>query len=266
MWNRPGGKTSRSADTSPVEPGQRVHLDRALSKLGLCSRGTASKAIQAGEITVNGAVIRDERHWVDWKRDAIRWVTQSEPPSDPVQAKRYGVLHKPKGYVTTHRDELQRDRIVYALLPPEAQGGWLFAVGRLDKDSEGLLLFTNDGPWSESLLGPDSHCEKRYRVRLNRKLQEEDRRRFESGVELDGSPTLACQVATQTGNWVEVTLHEGRNRQIRRMFHALGYKVDRLIRVGIGKLSLEDGFAPGEFRWLTEAEVGGLGGLASKGS
>jgi pseudouridine synthase len=164
---------------------------------------------------------------------------------------RYGVLHKPKGALTTAQDERGRSDTVYAYLPPEARQGWLFAVGRLDKDSEGLLLFTNDGPWSALLTGPESHPIKVYRVKL-------DLAAFRAGVVLDDRATLPCGVRQEAGNWVEVELREGRNRQIRRMFHALDYSVKRLIRIAIGPLRLAEDFPAGSFRWLEPAEAGAL--------
>jgi len=143
---------------------------------------------------------------------------------------------------------------VYDALPQEAKSLWVFPVGRLDKDSEGLLLFTNDGPWAEQFTGGTSHAVKRYRVKLDKPPAPEALVQFRSGIMLDEQVTLPCEVEHEHGVWVLVGLREGRNRQIRRMFHALGYAVKRLIRVGIGQLNLTDEFASGAFRWLTEEE------------
>jgi pseudouridine synthase len=277
---------SSPGNGNPQETGSRVHLERALSKLGLLSRGRAATAIQAGEVTVGGKVIYDPRRWVDWRRDAILWsgertqgktltespsLTQSlsgsptppQPPHLPKQPQasrslRYGVLHKPAGALTTFSDELGRQETVYALLPPDAREGWLFPVGRLDKDSEGLLLFTNDGPWASALTGPESHFEKVYRVKLDGRPGIHDLAQFRTGIELDGSKTQPCEAEAEAGNWVRVVLREGRNRQIRRMFHTLGYKVKRLMRTAIGPLVLLEEFKAGEFRWLSENEVASL--------
>lgn len=239
-----------------------------MSKLGLMSRGEAAKAIAAGKVTVNDRVITDARTWVDWQSDAIECLAPREdaspasagrPPSHHRHPDhRYGLLYKPRGVVVTRSDELGRGQEVYGLLPAEAREGWLFAVGRLDKESEGLLLFTSDGAWADALTGPASHATKVYRVKLNARVLAEDLARFRSGILLDGSMTLPCEAEIESGNWVKVVLREGRNRQIRRMFHALGYKVTRLLRVAIGPVSLEPEFQPGSFRWLTEAEVKAL--------
>jgi len=235
----------------------RSQLERALSKRGLFSRGRAAQAIQAGEVSVNGRILTDPQAWVDWRNDDIRW--QGRPGHPGGSLYRYGVMHKPKGVVTTRADELGRSETVYGILPPEAKSLWLFPVGRLDKDSEGLLLFTNDGPWADALTGPQSRTAKVYRVKLATRISESDLMAFQKGMPLDGKPTLPCEAEIQTGSWVVVRLREGKNRQIRRMFHALGYSVKKLIRVSIGPLRLEEDFTAGSFRWLTEAEAASLG-------
>jgi 23S rRNA pseudouridine2605 synthase len=280
-------KGANRAANQGADRGRRVHLERALSKLGLMSRGEAAKAIAAGEVLVNGRVASDARAWVDWQGDVIECMAPGKGAAvesgesrrrgegaGPAsagrphslrsqslrQAPRYGILHKPRGYVVTRSDELGRGKEVFGLLPAEAREGWVFAVGRLDKDSEGLLLFTDDGAWAERLTGPDSHVAKVYRVKLNARASEEALVRFRGGVELDGRMTLPCQAEADGGAWVRVILREGRNRQIRRMFHALGYKVMRLLRVAIGPLVLDESLAPGGFRWLTSEEVKALRG------
>ncbi len=164
----------------------------------------------------------------------------------------YLMLHKPPGYVTTRRDELDR-KTVYALLPAGLSERWLFPVGRLDRDSEGLLLMTDDGEWANHLTDPAYHVEKRYRVKLDRRPLETDLEKFRSGIAIQGSITLPAKVFTE-GAWQTVTLTEGRNRQIRRMFHALGYKVKRLVREAVGILELGE-LASGEVRPLDPGMV-----------
>lgn len=253
---------------------KRTHLNRALSKLGLCSRGVAARWIAEGRVSVNGARAEDPEQWVDLGKDDIRIDPEaraatgaainsagtppvSRPPADPgdsgkvsgvesvsipIDAGRkriYLILNKPAGFVTTRSDELGR-KTVYDLLPEAYAGGWLFPVGRLDKDSEGLLLMTDDGEWSNLLTDPDYHVDKIYRVKLDARPKEEELSRFRAGIELDGTATLPAGLEPQGGTWYRVRLTEGRNRQIRRMFHALGYKVKRLQRVAIGGLELGD--------------------------
>jgi 23S rRNA pseudouridine2605 synthase len=174
------------------------------------------------------------------------------------------MLHKPAGYVTTRTDELGR-KTVYDLLPPEYAGGWVFPVGRLDKDSEGLLLLTNDGEWSNRLTDPEFHVDKIYRVKLDGRPLEGELQRFRTGIELDGEPTLPAGAEAEGSGWYRVRLIEGRNRQIRRMFHALGYKVKRLVRISIGGLELGD-LAEGALTALGPAQLEQIYRLRAKPS
>lgn len=240
----------------------RTQLNRALSKLGLCSRGTAAEWIAAGRVRVNGERASSPEQWVELGTDRIEVdpAPGADAPAAPAKPI-YLALHKPRGYVTTRSDELGR-KTVYDLLPPEWAGGWIFPVGRLDMDSEGLLLLTNDGAWSDALTDPARHVDKVYRVKLDGRPLPADLDRFRNGIELDGSPTLPAGVEPEAAGWYRVTLREGRNRQIRRMFHALGYKVKRLVRVSIGSLELGD-LAEGRVRELPPSEARGLGAAAS---
>jgi 23S rRNA pseudouridine2605 synthase len=251
---------------------KRTHLNRALSKLGLCSRGVAAGWIAQGRVTVNGARAESAEQWVELGVDRIEIApapdvagsaAESEDLADMGQSAQssqaagkprvYLMLHKPAGYVTTRTDELGR-KTVYDLLPPEYAGGWVFPVGRLDKDSEGLLLLTNDGEWSNRLTDPEFHVGKIYRVKLDGRPLEGELQRFRTGIELDGEPTLPAGVDADGAGWYRVRLIEGRNRQIRRMFHALGYKVKRLVRVSIGGLELGD-LAEGALSALGPAQL-----------
>jgi 23S rRNA pseudouridine2605 synthase len=126
---------------------------------------------------------------------------------------------------------------------------WIFPVGRLDLESEGLLLMTDDGEWANLLTDPGFHVEKTYRVKLDRQPLPDQLEQFRTGILLEGRVTLPAKVEAEGQGWHRVVLHEGRNRQIRRMFHALGYKVKRLVRVSIGTLELGD-LKPGEVRNL----------------
>lgn len=241
-------------DRRPDAPGKRTQLDRALSKLGLCSRGEAARRIAAGEVRVNGREATDPDLWVELGRDRIE--VGGAKAEAGARRHCYYAMHKPPGYVTTRSDELGR-KTVYDLLPPEAAGGWVFPVGRLDRESEGLLLLTDDGAWSDRLTDPAFHVEKRYRVKLDGRPRTEDLAAFRAGLVIEGRRTLTAEVAPEGGSWYLVTLREGRNRQIRRMFHALGLKVKRLVRVSIGPLELGD-LAPGEVRSLEAREAEAL--------
>lgn len=216
---------------------KRTQLNRALSKLGLCSRGIAAAWIADGRVLVNGTPAVSPDQWVDLGSDAITVAGKTEAAQTKTHV--YLALHKPAGYVTTRKDELGR-KTVYDLLPPVFADKWLFPVGRLDKDSEGLLLLTDDGEWANLLTSPEFHVEKRYRVKLDGKPVEAELERFRTGILLDAALTLPARVEAEGAGWYRVGLTEGRNRQIRRMFHVLGYKVKRLVRVAIGSLELGD--------------------------
>lgn len=259
----PGPDPDGPAGSGPPAPGKRTQLNRALSKLGLCSRGEAGRWIAAGRVKVNGETATDPDRWVELGRDRVEADAAGMPAGPaPGGPRRYFRMHKPAGYVTTRSDELGR-KTVYDLLDnlPQAAGSWLFPVGRLDKDSEGLLLLTDDGEWSNRIMDPDFHVEKRYRVKLDGRPRDEELAAFRAGIELEGRKTLPAEVDPEGGSWYRVTLREGRNRQIRRMFHALGYKVKRLVRVSIGPLELGD-LAPGEVRVLEAEWVAALSAAA----
>ncbi len=245
------------------EAGQRIMLHRAFSKFGVGSRKQAVAWIIAGRVHVDGATVRDPFTWVDLRRNRVRLDGKLLSADRP---HRYLLLHKPAGFVTTRRDERSR-RTVYDLLPPDAApdgGKWIFPVGRLDRDTEGLLLLTDDGPLAEKLAAPEGGVEKTYRAWLDQPLPPEPRRRLEGGVDLDDGRTAPARVVPlkagggeEGGYPVEITIHEGRNRQVRRMFAALGYTVRRLVRVRLGPLQLGD-LAPGAWRPLTADEVARL--------
>jgi 23S rRNA pseudouridine2605 synthase len=262
---------------------KRAHLKRALSKLGWCSRGVAEEWIARGLVRVNGVAAVSGEQWVEIGMDRIEAEGRVSAPEDPARGidapagmtggpgearevsaagagaspggRIYLALHKPPGFVTTRSDELGR-KTVYDLLPAELRDRWLFPVGRLDKDSEGLLLMTDDGEWSDRLTDPESHVDKVYRVKLDGRPLPAEMETFRAGMTLDGGRTLPAGLE-EDGSWYRVTLREGRNRQIRRMFHALGYKVKRLVRISIGPLEL-GGLESGKSRRLAREEVAAL--------
>jgi 23S rRNA pseudouridine2605 synthase len=232
--------------------GSRHGLDRALSKLGYCSRSEAAVLIQAGRVSVNGRVLRFADSPVDHMRDRISVDGQVVKQA----AKTYLMLNKPRGFVTTARDELERETI-FDLLPEHYRSAHLSAVGRLDKASEGLLLLTNDTAWAARLTEPTSHVDKVYHVQIQAVADEALLQAITRGVDdLSAKSATLIRSGGKT-SWLEITLDEGKNRQIRRLLEALGHEVLRLIRIRIGSLALGD-LAKSQTRALTPAEVKAL--------
>ncbi|HUO85450.1 MAG TPA: pseudouridine synthase [Thermoanaerobaculia bacterium] len=236
------------------EPGNRriKTLERVLSKHGLGSRADARRWIEAGRVMVNRQVARDPDLWVDLDRDEVRF--DGQPLTEAPRI--YLLLYKPTGVLTSRVDSKGR-RTVYDLLPPEVD--WLVPVGRLDLDTSGLLLLTNDTTMVERLTNPRHDVPKRYRVTASRQLSDEELERLRSGVELgDGMtrPSAVTRIHSTEGNTLfEIILREGRNRQIRRMVEALGDAVViELVRIAIGPITIGD-LEIGETRELTKKEV-----------
>lgn len=242
----------------PPPPG--VSLPRALSKLGICSRAEGERHVLAGRVRVNGRVVREPTQRVDLSRDRLSLDDVAVAPADRV----YLALNKPRGLVTTRRDPADR-ATVYACL--EGAGlPFVTPVGRLDKASEGLLLFTNDTQWGARLAAPDAHVDKTYHVQVNVVPTDALVQQLVAGVDSPATDGVMERLAArraavlrrgERNGWIEVVLDEGRNRQIRRMLAALDVDVLRLVRVAIGALPLGT-LAKGEWRHLTPAEIRAL--------
>lgn len=233
----------------------KVTLQRAFSKLGICSRTQAEAFIAAGRARVNGRKVNDPNTWVDLARDRIELDGQALELNDKV----YLALNKPRGLVTTRSDPQGRPTVFECLKDLDLP--FVSPVGRLDKASEGLLLFTNDTAFAQRLLDPETHVGKLYHVQVSGIPSDEDLRRMLSGVVHDGETLQASAVrvlrAGEKNCWLEVELDEGKNRQIRRILEVIGLEVLRLIRVAIGDLILGD-LPKGSARYLTEAEIWAL--------
>jgi pseudouridine synthase len=231
-------------------------LDRAISKAGLGSRTEARSWIGAGRVSVNGRVIQTPDHWVDLRRDKI--VFDGKPIRESERI--YWLLYKPKGYLTTYKDPEGRPT-VYDLLPERE--AWVFPVGRLDLETSGLLLMTNDTRLAERLTNPDFKVPKTYLIKSATLLTEAQLERLRSGVELsDGltRPAVAQRVRDSgKHSFIEITISEGRNRQVRRMLEAIDSKALKLVRTAIGPLRIGD-LSIGKYRALTPLEVDMLSG------
>ncbi len=233
-------------------PSRRVTLPRALSKRGFCSRTQAETLIRAGRVSIDGRVETDIEAWVDLDTATIAVDGQAIAAEAPV----YLMLNKPRGLVTTRHDPEGRPTVFDCLTGVSATH--LSPVGRLDKASEGLLLFTNDTVFAQALLDPETHLPKTYHVQIDRQADEAFLAALRAGVTHAGERLTAVSVtALRAGEktaWLEIVLDEGRNRQIRRMLETLGAECLRLVRVAIGTLPLGD-LEKGAVRALTDAEV-----------
>jgi 23S rRNA pseudouridine2605 synthase len=234
---------------------RKIGLARALSKLGYCSRQQAFELISQGKVRLNGVTPKNPETPVRLGTDRIEVQGQALKPAGKI----YLMMNKPRGIITTAADEKGRDT-VYALLPPDST--WLAPVGRLDKATEGLLLFTNDSEWNARITDPATHLDKTYHVQIAAVADSALIESLESGTRTENGELLRCKRASllRTGeknSWLEIILDEGKNRQIRRMLDALGIPVLRLIRVSIGPLQLGD-LPKGVNRPITSAELAAL--------
>ena len=238
-----------------------IRLDKFLAEMGYGTRSQVKKELAKGNVTVNGQIIRKPETKVDTVRDHVCW--KDEPA---VYAKyEYFMLNKPAGVVSATEDK--REKTVLDLLcrdvstkgTPAVHRGDLFPVGRLDKDTEGLLLITNDGELAHRLLSPKKHVDKVYYARIRGRVTDEDREAFACGLDIgDDKPALPAELeilASGEDSEIRVTLREGRFHQVKRMFRAVGKEVTYLKRLSMGSLVLDEDLAPGEYRRLTEEEV-----------
>lgn len=229
-----------------------MRLQKYLAMSGVASRRASEKLIAEGRIAVNGQVITEMGVQVDETADRI---TMDGTPIFMEEEKHYLAYYKPVGEVTTVSDPEGRATVMDKFRDYPVR---LYPVGRLDFDSEGLLLLTNDGDMMQRLLHPSHEVEKAYLAKVSNHVPEEALRRLRSGVQLDGRLTSPASVRLiryeAFDTVVLVTIHEGRNRQVRRMFEAVGHQVVSLKRVGFGPISLGD-LPRGQWRQLTPVEI-----------
>jgi len=228
---------------------------RVISKLGLGSRTQAARWVAEGRVSVNGRLVVDPEFPVRQGVDRIEIAGQQQAPADRLVV----MLNKPRGLVTTTSDEQGRDTVYHCF---EGAGlPWLAPVGRLDKASEGLLLFSNDPQWAAALSAPGVGPDKTYHVQVDCIPDASKLESMERGTMVEGTRLSAKSIRVlrqgQKNAWLEVVLEEGRNRQIRRLLDAFGVSVLRLVRVGIGPLQLGS-LAKGKWRRLGADEVAAL--------
>lgn len=227
-----------------------MRINKFLAESGVCSRRAADKLIEEGVVKINGKVCG-----LGAEVEMSDSVSVNGKIVNTVKKYDYYIMNKPKGYVCTVKDDKGR-KTVMDLLPPNIKR--LFPVGRLDYDTEGLLILTNDGNLTFKLTYPKNEVPKTYLVKTEKPVTEEDLNKLRSGVVIDGVKTKKCNVklieTTKEGSKLNITITEGRNRQIRKMIEAVNNNVDFLKRIKIGELKLT-GLNRGEVRSLTPFEI-----------
>lgn len=273
-----------------MKPKRTMTLDRLLSRFGVTSRSVARKAIADGRVRLNGRVMRDPEYWVTPGNDNVQLDGQRLRPERKV----YLLFYKPKGVIVSRGDPSGRKTIYDCLAeagttpdPPPRRGGriekpahgtardgrpartggtaingWLGPVGRLDKDTSGLLILTNDTAFADFVTNPESGVRKTYRVKLSGLMDDATIARLAAGVRMkrgDEARPVSVRRLEDRGKytWLEAILTEGKNREVRRMVEAVGFKVLKLVRTAIGPLTLE-GLEVGRWRALTPQELGAL--------
>ncbi len=236
-----------------------LRLDKLLTDTGRWSRKESRELIRAGRAAVNGETVRRPEQKADPERDAV--AVDGAPLA--WSAHSYLMLHKPCGVVTATED--RRDRTVLDLVPEALRRSGLAPVGRLDKDTSGLLLLTDDGAMAHALLSPRRHVDKVYLAGIGGRVGEEDCAAFRAGLVLaDGTRCLPAELEDLGDGLCRVTIREGKYHQVRRMLAARGHAVRTLCRLSVGPLRLDESLAPGAVRPLRPEELGALRAAAER--
>ncbi|MFC1570339.1 pseudouridine synthase [Candidatus Omnitrophota bacterium] len=238
-------------------------LQTILSHAGVASRRHAGKIIEEGKVKVNGNLVTEKGFRVDPEKDKV---TVSGKPVGGAEKKHYFLFNKPEGVISTAIDTHDRKKVVDFFKKVDAR---LYPVGRLDKDTTGLMIITNDGSFAQKLSHPSFEVEKEYTVTVKGRLTEKNMRKMMGGIRVEGEITSPCKVKRLESppggdSSYRVILHEGRKRQIRKMFKAVGFNVESLERTKYAGLTL-DGLKRGAARPLTEKEVDKLKSLGKPG-
>ena len=233
-----------------------MRLDKYLCETGFGTRSQVKDLLKKGQVMVNGEVVKKPELKINETTDQI--LCQGKKAS--YQKNIYLMLHKPAGVVSATEDN--REKTVLDLVRPEDRKNGLFPVGRLDKDTEGLLLLTDDGELAHRLLSPKKHVDKTYYAKIDGQVTEEHVKQFREGLDIGDEkktlPAVLTILLSGPVSEIEVTIHEGRFHQIKRMFEAVGCKVTYLKRLSMGSLVLDETLPLEEYRPLTEAELEGL--------
>ncbi len=225
---------------------EEIRINKYISESGSCSRRAAEELIKLGRVKINGKVITE----LGTKVKNNDLVEVNEHDITNVQQKRYIILNKPIGYVTTSKEQFNRKSILDLVNIEER----VYPVGRLDMYSEGLLILTNDGEITNAITHPSKHISKTYIATLNKEITKIDMLKLENGIDIGGYVTSKAFVKKLENNSIQITIFEGKNRQIRKMCECIGYKVIKLKRVSIGKLELGN-LKSGEYKEITYEEI-----------
>ena len=228
-----------------------MRLDKLLTHLGVASRSGAREVLKAGRVRVNGEAVRDAAFQVEVDDKVLL-----DGKLLDTRLSRHLLLHKPAGVLTAKEDN--RQKTVMDLLPPEYTSLGCMPVGRLDKDTTGLLILTTDGELAHRLIAPERHVDKVYIATVDGCLSDADVEKFAEGIPLKDFTCLPAKLEILSPNVGRVTVREGKYHQIKRMFGAVGKPVTELHRQRFGPLPLEDGMHPGEYRELTDDEIAAL--------
>ena len=228
-----------------------MRLDKLLTHLGVASRSGAREVLKAGRVRVNGEAVRDAAFQVEVDDKVLL-----DGKLLDTRLSRHLLLHKPAGVLTAKEDN--RQKTVMDLLPPEYTSLGCMPVGRLDKDTTGLLILTTDGELAHRLIAPERHVDKVYIATVDGCLSDADVEKFAEGIPLKDFTCLPAKLEILSPNVGRVTVREGKHHQIKRMFGAVGKPVTELHRQRFGPLPLEDGMHPGEYRELTDDEIAAL--------
>lgn len=225
-----------------------MRINKFIARSGIASRRKAEQLVLDGHIKINGQVVYDLATRVDPKKDQV---TYKDRPISPVEEKYYLMLNKPVGYTCTNED-VYAEKTIFDLIDIKTK---LFSIGRLDKDSSGLILVTNDGDIYNKIMHPSSQVCKRYLVDLDKRFNRKDEDKFKQGIDIGDYITNPAKLEyTNEKDQLYISIAEGKNRQIRRMFQALGYRVDGLERLSVGEINLGD-LKVGSYRRLNEKEL-----------
>ncbi len=226
-----------------------IRLDKYLADMGVGSRRDVKSILKAGRVKVNSVTVTEAEAKIDTESDNV----ELDGKRIGYEEYRYYMLNKPAGVISATKDKLS-DTVIEILKGENTKD--LFPVGRLDKDSEGLLIISNDGKFAHNVLSPAKHVDKTYFVRLDKKPNVEEISRIENGIDIgDDKPCLPAKVEVISDDEAYITISEGRFHQVKRMFQAVGINVTYLKRISMGALKLDENLAPGEYKKLSKEEI-----------